>query len=49
MKKEYAKPSVSITEIDYAGMLCASDSSHFEDPNTDEIPIGGGEWDRKVL
>ncbi len=47
MKKEYAKPSVSITEIDYAGMLCASD--FFETTDTDEVDFGKGEWDGETI
>ncbi len=49
MKKEYAKPSISITEIDYAGMLCLSSTPYLEEPNTDEVDVSGGVWDGKVL
>ncbi len=49
MKKEYVKPTISIIELNCAGMLCMSGTPNFDDADTDEMYVGEDEWDGTVL
>ncbi len=55
MKKEYVNPSVSVVEINYAGMLCGSgdNMSNFDvEDDLDDLPVHtdhNDPWDGDAL
>ncbi len=53
MKKEYVNPSVNVLELDYNGMLCASDEpgsdtgTHIEEGETTDMTVYPGQTTSK--